>query len=214
VTGRAFCPAPTPKVCSLFFDSDAVFVARVLAKRYVDNDDNIRFSVRVMRTLRGSVGRSEFVYTGNDSGRLLWDVGREYVVFARREKGRLVSSDPCGPIGDEFQNVPKIVGQIKALRRRTTASIEGEVLESPDSDGIPGVPVRVTDGTRTYLGKSDAKGQFHIDVPPGRYHVLPHRSVKQYDLNWEPLNGVDLVAGQCAQYTFVARSPGGRRFGG
>jgi hypothetical protein len=87
------------------------------------------------------------------------------------------------------------------------------VLESPDSGGMPGVPVRVTDGSRTYLGKSDAKGQFHIDVPPGRHRVLPDRSVKRYDLSWELLSDVDLVAGQCAQSTFVARTPGGRTSG-
>ena len=75
-------PKPRAKACSLFFDSDAVFVAKVLSRTYADNDENIRFEVRVSRVLRGDVKPTTAVYTGNDRGRLTWEVGREYVVFA------------------------------------------------------------------------------------------------------------------------------------
>src|SRR4051812_13853557 len=37
----AVCPSPVPKACSLYFDSDAVFVATVLSHRYVDNDERV-----------------------------------------------------------------------------------------------------------------------------------------------------------------------------
>src|SRR4030095_3888428 len=80
----AVCPSPEPKACSVFFDSDAVFVATVLSRHYVDNDENIRSEVRVSGGLRGDVNPTAAVYTGNDSGRLNWDVGREYIVFASR----------------------------------------------------------------------------------------------------------------------------------
>jgi hypothetical protein len=207
-TLRAFCSTPTPKVCSWFFASDVVFVARVLSRQYADNDQSIRFDVRVSRILRGSVGQRESVYTGNDSARLLWDIGREYVVFARREGRRLVSGDVCGPVSDEFQDVADIVRQIHALSRKTTGSIEGDVLVALElPEGIPGVPVRVTNGHKTYAARSNSKGQFHLDVPPGRYRVIPDRSVKPSGLNWESLSDVRLVAGQCAQYTFLARHP-------
>ena len=96
----AVCPSPVPKACSLFFDSDVVFVARVLSRAYADNDESIRFEVRVSRVLRGEVKPNADVYTGNDSGRLNWDVGREYVVFASRREGRLWSGDDCGPLSD------------------------------------------------------------------------------------------------------------------
>ena len=203
----AYCSLPTPKVCSEFFESDAVFVARVVSQRYVDDEANIRFDVRVSQTLRGAVKRDESVYTGNDSGRLLWIVGREYVVFAWRQHGRLVSGDPCGPIGDEHQNVPALLEQIHALGRRRTGSIEGRIVWTLDADGMPGVPVRVSDGTTTYATRSNRKGDFRVDVPPGVYEILPDPSVKQSDLNWESLTGVRLVAGQCSQYMFVAREP-------
>ena len=51
----AVCPSPAPKACSLFFDSDALFVAKVLSRTYADNDESIRFEVRVSRVLRGGM---------------------------------------------------------------------------------------------------------------------------------------------------------------
>lgn len=85
----AICPSPVPKACSSFFQGDAVFVAKVLSRPYADTDESLRFEVRVSRVLRGEVKPTADVYTGNDSGRLNWDVGREYVVFASRREGRL-----------------------------------------------------------------------------------------------------------------------------
>ena len=64
----AVCPSPVPKACSLFFDSDVVFVAKVLSRAYADKDESIRFEVRVSRVLRGEVKPNADVYTGNDSG--------------------------------------------------------------------------------------------------------------------------------------------------
>jgi hypothetical protein len=82
----AMCPYPTPRACSAYFESDAVFVATVVSKQRVD--DYLRFGLRVSRVLRGKVDRSAVVYSGDDSARLLWDVGREYVVFAKLVNGR------------------------------------------------------------------------------------------------------------------------------
>lgn len=116
----AICPSPVPKVCTLFFESDAVFVAKVLSRRYADNDESIRFEVRVSRGLRGAVKPMVDVYTGNDSGRLNWDVGREYVVFASRRDGRLWSGDDCGPLSDPTK-VAETLKEIEGLRHATTS---------------------------------------------------------------------------------------------
>ena len=133
----AICPSPVPKACSEFFDSDAVFVATVLSRQYVDNDENIRFEVRVSRVLRGDVKPTAAVYTGNDSGRLNWDVGREYVVFAWRRNGRLWSGDDCGPLSDPTK-VAETLKEIEELQHATTSSVEGEVLSGlPASPGVP-----------------------------------------------------------------------------
>jgi len=202
----AFCPYPTPKPCSAFFESDAVFVGRVLSKRYSDDGQYIRFSVRVSRVLRGNVGRTAEVYTGNDSARLQWDIGREYVVFARLENARLVSSDDCGPLSDSAR-VAENIRQIEGLRAETLASVEGEVRSSaPDGPGIPNVTVRVRGGTKTYETKSDSRGMFRLRVPPGHYEIVVDSSLRMSDYNWyHNLREINLVRGQCAQLQLVTR---------
>lgn len=201
----AICPYPTPKACSAFFENDAVFVGTVLSQRYSDNDEYIRFDVRVSRVLRGSVGRTAVVYTANDSGRLLWDVGKEYVVFARRQQGRLVSGDDCGPLSDSAR-VAETIRRIRALRRETAASIEGEVRSAPpDGPGIADVAVRIRGQDRTYETKSDSRGTFRVQVPPGHYQVLVDPKLRPSDYNWYDLNNIDLVRGQCVQLQFVPR---------
>jgi hypothetical protein len=184
-----------------------VFVAKVLSRAYADNDESIRFEVRVSRVLRGEVKPKADVYTGNDSGRLNWDVGREYVVFASRRAGRLWSGDDCGPLSDPAK-VAETLKEIEGLRHATTSSIEGEVLSGPPlSGGVPGVLVRARGNGQTYEGTSDQQGKFRIEVPPGRYDVAMDDRFVQYDIN-ESTHGttrLSLVAGQCGQLQFVPR---------
>lgn len=203
----AICPGPEPKACSVFFDSDAVFVATVLSRQYVDNDENIRFEVRASRVLRGDVGPAAAVYTSNDSGRLTWDVGREYVVFAWRRDGRLWSGADCGPLSDPMK-VADTVREIAGLQHATTSSIEGEVRSAlPVRTGVPGVLVRARGNGQAYEGTSDRQGTFRIEVPPGRYDVEIDDRFVQYDMNrlQHGSQNLPLVAGQCAQFLFVPR---------
>jgi hypothetical protein len=51
----AICPHPTPKACSAFFRSDAVFVGTVLSKGR--SADKLWYRLRVSRALRGTVVR-------------------------------------------------------------------------------------------------------------------------------------------------------------
>jgi hypothetical protein len=203
----AICPSPTPKACSLFFDNDAVFVATVLSRRYVDNDENIRFEVRVSRVLRGDVKTTAAVYTGNDSGRLNLDVGREYVVFASRRQDRLWAGDDCGPLSDP-KKIAETLKEIEELQHATTSSLEGDVLTGlPPSPGVPAVLVRATGNGQMYQGKSDQQGKFRIQVPPGLYDLGVDARFVQYDINQlqHGTTKLRLVAGQCAQFRFVPR---------
>ncbi|MDA2927518.1 hypothetical protein MYX78_09870, partial [Acidobacteria bacterium AH-259-G07] len=84
---HAICPKPTPKVCSSFFESDAVCTGTVNSQEAVhDQDDFIEgwlYRLRVTQVFRGVLGQTAVVYTPNDSSRLLLEeVGREYVLFA------------------------------------------------------------------------------------------------------------------------------------
>jgi hypothetical protein len=201
----AMCPYPTPRACSAYFESDAVFVATVVSEQRVD--DYLRFGVRVSRVLRGKVDRSAVVYSGDDTARLLWDVGREYVVFAKLVNGRLESGDDCGPLSDPAR-VAKTINEIEGLRHVTDAVVEGEVLATqPEGAGVAGVGVDVVGSGRTYRVRSDARGRFRVRVPAGRYEAnVDPRVAKQsdYNLGTDPRRLV-LVPGQCAQLQFVTR---------
>jgi len=99
---HAICPIPTPKVCSAFFESDAVFVGTVISEEVVPENDNFiegwRYHLRVARVFRGGVGRRAVVHTSNDSGRLNLAVGREYLLFASLRNRQLEVGDDCGPL--------------------------------------------------------------------------------------------------------------------
>jgi hypothetical protein len=129
-------------------------LGRSSSQEYSGNGEYIRFSVRVSQVLRGSVGSIADIYTGNDSARLLWDIGKEYVVFARLENGRLLSRDDCGPLSDSAR-VAETIRQIEGLRGEKSASIEGEVRSAaPDGPAIVNVTVRAHGGGKTYETKS------------------------------------------------------------
>lgn len=205
--GNAFaiCPYPTPKACSAFFESDVVFVGTVLSQGYSDNGEYIRFSVRVSRVLRGSVGPTADVYTANDSARLLWGTDKEYVVFARLQHGRLVSGNDCGPLSDSAR-VAETIRQIEDLRGETSASIEGEVRSAaPDGPGIANMVVRIQGKGNFYETKSDSSGVFRLHVPPGHYEVIVDPKLRTSDYNWYNLHDINLILGQCAQLQLVPR---------
>ena len=200
----AFCPYPTPKACSRFFESDAVFVATVLSRGYVDDDEFIRFDVRVSRSLRGTVGDTAAVYTGNDSARLQWEVGKDYVVFARHEDGRLWSGNDCGPLSDS-ERVQETIREIEALSDVATSSIEGEIRSAPQGPGLAAVKVRIEGESESYETETDSAGHFRINLPPGQYRVQPGPEYRQSDYSWYDLDDIKLTGGQCAQVQLVPR---------
>lgn len=206
---HAICPHPTPKVCSEFFESDAVFVGTVLRREYRgdedDDDRQIRYLVLVSRVFRGSVGRLAEVFTPDTSIRLWLDEWKDYVVFARLGNGRFESWDTCGPLS-ESETVPETIRQIEALRRVDMATLEGEIrIREPDGPGIAGVPVRIRGEGEEYTIATDSEGSFALRVPPGLYSVSVDDTLKVSDYNGRDPASLRLVRGQCAQLLFVPR---------
>ena len=197
----AYCWPPPPKTCSLWSSSDVLFVGKVLKYGNTKDWDYERYDLRVSRVLKGSVDRSTTVVTGNDTGRVIWGVGDTYVVFAHRANGRLEAGDGCGDQSDPTRKA-EYLREIAALKRSTSASIEGRVVRQWDSGaGVEGLSVRVAGSSKQYITASDRDGYFSIQVPIGRYRILVDpRSVRRSD----DVERVDLVAGQCAQFEFRA----------
>ena len=207
---HAFCSKPTPKVCSSFFNSDAVFTGTVNDQESVpDQDDSIGgwlYRLRITKVFRGDLGQTVAVFTPNDSSRLPLEVGREYLLFARLRDGRLRIGNDCGPLSDPAQTVEN-VRTIENLHDTSSAVVEGEVLAGTASgDGVPGVSVGVSGMRRTYTATSNSRGLFHVEVAPGRYSIdVDSKVAVLSDLSWIDLSDVLLVPGQCVQVLFIAR---------
>ena len=206
------CPKPTPKVCSAFFESDAVFLGTVLSEKAVPDKDEPgfiegwRYQLRVAKAFRGVSRPTAIVHTSNDSGRLILRVGHEYLLFARKQDQELQVNDDCGPLSDSSRSA-EIVREIEDLRDASSAFVEGEVVRKTVSgSGVSGVNIAVSGMGRTYQAISDARGLFRVAVPAGRCTIdVDPKVATLSDLSGMNVKRVELVRGQCAQAQFIAR---------
>jgi hypothetical protein len=206
------CPKPTPKVCSAFFESDAVFLGTVLSEETVPDKnepgftEGWRYRLRVAKAFRGVSGPTVLVHTANDSGRLILRVGREYLLFARKQDQELQVYDDCGPLSDLSRRA-EIAREIENFGKATGAFVEGEVVrETASGAGVSGVDISVSGTGHTSLAISDTRGLFRVAVPAGRYTIDVDPTLATLsDLSGIDLKQVELARGQCAQAQFIAR---------
>jgi len=197
----AICTSPVPKVCSVYFDSDTVFLGKVVGKREVpaarDDVDDIEFTIEVERTFKGKPDRIEKVYTENASARWAAEIGERRLVFA--VKSRVWNSS--GPI-DDPRRVSESIRAIRALSHAKDATIEGEVLRG-SGPGSPAKGVKVVvmgdRGLREAL--TDRKGAFSLRLEPGRYRIESN-SLSPTVYSRQDAEGFKLQRGQCAQFQF------------
>jgi hypothetical protein len=205
----AYCPALTPKVCSTFFRSDAVFLAKVLSETRVVSDDDFiegwRYRVRVKRSFRGATSGTVEVYTENTSARRPLNVGRDYLLFADMAKGRLLIASDCGPASDESRTAAN-VREIESLSRRTSATVEGEVRTTASGSGVAGIPIVISGMGQTHRTTSGVHGGFRVVLPPGQYQVAVDPAVAvPYDLNRIDESNLNLRPGECAQLLYISK---------
>jgi hypothetical protein len=199
----ALCPAPAPKACAAFFESDQVFVGKVLEVSRAGGE-RIVYTVEVGDVLRGKAGKVERVATENASARWIGEPGKTYVVFASRGKvgGR------CSSL-DEPEHVADTLRQIHALKGVRDATIEGEAVAGgggPGAASVAGMKVRARSAAGVYYSTvTDERGGFSLRVPPGTYSVkadgLMPSAYSRHDAG-----RFAVVAGQCAQFQF-SRTP-------
>ncbi len=99
----AVCLQPHPvRVCTEFFHSENVLVARVVAKRQIpvtpepDNIEGWYYKLKTIQTYRGGPLPKDEVYTGNDESLFPMKVGEVYLLFINKNlEGRPVP-DACG----------------------------------------------------------------------------------------------------------------------
>jgi hypothetical protein len=210
----ALCDVPQPRlVCAEYFASQVVVEATLIKVRDIDQDNfpiAFVYSLRANRLLRGRVAGTLDVYEGNDSGRATfgWKIGREYLLFLnylQSDKGWEL--DGCGNSGplDQAKMALDEIARIKA--RHGDGIIHGVVSWQALSNPMPRVRVEAHGTSGTYTATTNAKGEFEIRVPPGRYVVHASKAGFSFSgavLSYSDPNDVRIVPGGCAQVQLAA----------
>jgi hypothetical protein len=211
------CNVPSPRlVCAEYFASKVVVEATLVKIRDVHSTDDREgvlprvYTFRSSRLLRGHVAESFRVYEGNDSGRatLEWKVGQQYLLFlcySVADKSWAV--DGCGNSG-KLDDAKSVMEQIDAIQSYSDGVIHGAVSGQTISDPLDGVRVEARGNKGLYKATTNAKGEFEIKVPAGKYtlHAIKTgRALQTSDLSYEDPQDLQIAPGGCAQVQLIAR---------
>lgn len=210
-----FCFQPNPTVTCEFLNSDAAFVGKVVSVHDVpprDKEyDGWLYSLTVQELFRGPKTKTIKVFTENSSARFPLEVGKQYLLFAKRFNGRLGITS-CG--NSALLSAAQLaLAELRRFKTPRDAVIEGRISFSgiPDTGThIPGIQVTFHSGVRTFRVASDQNGWFHLHVPPAEYSAeieqIPHWSITPYDLSRDNPAKFEARPGRCFALQFVASS--------
>ncbi len=221
----AICLQPQPvRVCTEFFHSEDVLVAKILSKRQIPNTpdpNNVEgwfYKVQVTKTYRGD-GKlpNDEIYTGNDETKFDVAVGKTYLLFLNKNQQSRPAPDTCGnsgelsKAGDSMAAIDKI---LQAAKSGGGGNIAGRVMlpvagsQAMSDSGAPGIPLVV----KNYVGRdepvtTDQTGRFDIHVPAGHFSVVGASDkwdVVPYALSYMKPTDFELPDGACADLMFLA----------
>jgi hypothetical protein len=206
------CSEPAPRVCTEFFDSDAVFAGTVISMRTVREEEFTEgwsYRLHVEKSFRGPTGPVIEVYTGNDSARYPLEKGRKYLLFARSFKGKLHIADCGQPKNSGFlKDSAGVIDQINQIRdTKSGGEVAGRIGRENGPD-FAGVRIVVEGTNGRFEGATDTNSWFHIKVPEGRYRVRaesPDHVFVAWDLSYDNPDHIVVHRGGCPQMQFVPR---------
>lgn len=221
----ALCLQPQPvRVCTEFFHSEDVLVAKILSKRQIPNTpdpNNVEgwfYKVQVTKTYRGDgkLANGE-IYTGNDETKFDMSVGKSYLLFLNKNQQGRWAPDACGNSVD----MDKAADALAALDDAAKASgsggggdIGGRVMlpvagsQALSDSGAPGISLTI----ENYVGRpievvTDKNGAFNAHVPAGHYSVEGKSDVWNivpYALSYMKPTDFEIPDGACADLMFLA----------
>lgn len=205
-----FCPAPQPTVGCEFLDSDAVFIGTVISTQDTPAQgryyDGWTYEISVQKMYRGPVGKTMEVFTEKSSGELPLDNGKEYVLFATEEEGRLMIYS-CGNSA-LLSKAAKTVEELNRLKIPQDAEIEGQVVFLTAAH-ISNVRVVISGGAKTYTLTCDRNGWFHLHVPPGEYSAdvqpIAHWNIAPSGISIDDPDHFEARKGHCSGLSFFGR---------
>ena len=221
---HGFCLQPQPaRVCTEFFHSENVVVAKILSVRKIpdtpdpNNIEGWVYKIAVDKSYRGPTPPKE-IYTGNDETKFTMEVGKSYLLFINKNQQSRPAPDRCGNSGELSIAKPAIMAIeaiLKAAASGGGCDIGGRVMlpvagsQAMSEAGAPGVSLVV----KNYVGRdqtvsTDQQGHFDIHVPAGHYSVegaSENWSMTPYALSYMKPADFELPDGSCADLMFLAQ---------
>jgi hypothetical protein len=222
---QAVCMQPQPvRVCTEFFHSENVIVAKILSVRKIpdtpdpNNVEGWFYKIAVDKSYRGPKLAADEIYTGNDETKFTMEVGKSYLLFINKNQQARAAPDNCGnssELSKADTSIKAIDAILKAAASGGGADIGGRVMlplagsQAISDAGAPGVGLKV----ENYVGRdqtvsTDQQGHFDIHVPAGHYTVEGASetwNLAPYALSYMKPADFELPDGSCADLVFLAQ---------
>lgn len=212
-----------PRVCDEFYYSDAVFEGTVVSTRQVPtapaDPANIMgwvYTLEINKAYRGLEQRTVEIYAGNDTSGVPLQHGHTYILFVKKNPQGYLAPNSCGSTS-EMSKANETMAFLKKLMEDRKTSNRGEIGGrvfavaageiSLSDQPAPGIKVIAHAGDKTFQDITDAKGQFHIGVPVGKYTVTTESNawtVTPYALSYAKPDNIVIENAGCADLDMLA----------
>ncbi len=209
----AYVPVPQAMACMLYFRSDVVFTGQVLAKEAAKGPagGGWVYTLKLIKSYRGASTPTLRVFAADDSGRLKLEEGKQYLLFAFNQDGRLsIAYDQVSGELKDTQQALKDLDKVMARRSGDGGEIYGRVTKrvfGPDSGGLGGIPVTIQGPDGNTRVVTDQDGWFKVHVPTGSYSATalsPAWKFQAEGTAWEDASGFQVPDGGCAEIQIQA----------
>jgi hypothetical protein len=209
ISSASFACSWGPRRACEWLSADSIFIGQVIETTPTEHPDGrdkwpgYSMRIRVVETLKGSLGTEVQVETGSGGGDCGTPLppGKRFLIFASRDKqGTLWTgleswSELPNEDGPNYElTKAAVVEPIKEALTFGRGSLYGRAIFSEpgrwDSQGkrtgavserpIPSMVIHATSGTRSFTARTAKDGSFEFsDLPNGRYTVSP-----EFDPGW------------------------------
>jgi hypothetical protein len=210
----AFAPVPQAMACMLYFRSDVVFTGQVLAQETVKgaagNWGGWAYTLKVLTPYRNAKAATLRVFPANDSGGLPLTVGKQYLLFAFNQDGKLVIG--YDQLSGELKDVQPALKELDKImaRKDDGGDVYGRITKrvyGPNTGGLDGVAVLIQGSGGNQRTVTDGNGWFKVHVPAGSYTAMavnPDWKFQSADNAWEEASAFPVPDGGCAEIQLVA----------
>ena len=211
-SAKGVCNDPRPRlVCAEYFASKVVVEATLVRVKSIhdrndpDGGAAYVYKLNANRVIRGDIDDAFRVYEANDSGRATfgWKIGRRYLLFlSYSDSDKVWELDGCGNSGP-VSGAKAVLKQIDAIQASHGNGVIHGAISQQESSQVR-VEARGTNGV--YTTKTNSKGEFEMEVPPGQYDVRAIRKGLSFytaDFSYENPHKLQIEPGGCAQVQLV-----------